>query len=164
MSKVLKKSQAIAILKASKSKPKALWNTDNNDKIVPLFTGGELIRTDVLGFHSVEKETPIDVIKAQISPALLGEKEIEEEKAEKATEEEKEQFRRSEIRAELEAKYSVQISELEAKIESVRVAAQSDGHIAGHQEGYEAGMNEGKDEGLKQGTKNFQPTLSWQKS
>lgn len=165
MPEMFKESQAIAILKASKSTPKTLWRTCEKDKVVPLFSGGEVVRPSMLSpapeADSVQRKEQGQA-QARISPALLGEVEIEEEKAKRASAEERESLLRADLASELESKYGTQIAELETEIETARSTAHADGHLAGHQEGYETGLAEGEDLGLKKGKADTERNLKEQ--
>lgn len=150
MHKTLNKAQAIAILKASKSTTRTLWSGDGQDKVVPLFSGGEVVTNSMFSSQNPEDQAQPGQ-KSQISPALLGESDQDALSNEQASSEERELALRDKITQELETEFRGRIEELETEATSIAITARSEGEEQGRQEGYEQGLLEGTSKGRAEG-------------
>ena len=151
MHKTLNKAQAIAILKASKGSAKSLWSAKEDENVVPLFSGGEVVSPSIFSKQDSEDKETGEAMQTQISPALLGGAEEESLSEEQKTDEERETALREEITAELKEQYTARIEELEAEVAAIALTARADGEEAGRQEGHEQGLLEGIAKGRAEG-------------
>jgi|GEM_PF-6788962 len=161
MHKLLNKEHAVAILQASKVKPKRLLQGTEDASVTPLFSGTEVVKNTLFGADK-ESSSNENVQQSQISPALLGGDEHEEAERE-LSQEEREAELRLDVETKLKAEYQDQIEQLQQAIEIERQTAQEIGVglgiEKGFQDGYAKGLSQGREEGATETSTQFNEQL-----